>query len=43
VPWAHLDIAGSAWTLQELPYCPKGATGIGVRTLAHWLRGLAAA
>lgn len=40
LPWAHLDIAGSAWTLSELPCCPKGATGIGVRTLVHWLRGL---
>ena len=41
VPWAHMDIAGSAWG-KEQPYCPKGATGIGVRTLAHWLRGLGA-
>lgn len=42
LPWAHLDIAGSAWTGAELPYCPKGATGIGVRTLAHWLGSLGA-
>ncbi len=40
LPWAHMDIAGSAWTGKEQGYCPKGATGIGVRTLAHWLRGL---
>ena len=42
LPWAHLDIAGSAWTGRELSYCPKGATGIGVRTLAHWLRSFGA-
>lgn len=40
VPWAHLDIAGSAWVAKEQPYCPKGATGTGVRTLARWLRDL---
>jgi leucyl aminopeptidase len=38
LPWAHLDIAGSAWSDREGAYCPKGATGIAVRTLAHWLR-----
>lgn len=32
-PWAHLDIAGTAWTDKEKPYVPKGATGIGVRLL----------
>ncbi len=34
-PWAHLDIAGGATTEKERPYTPKGATGIGVRLLAH--------
>lgn len=34
-PWAHLDIAGSATTEKERPYTPKGATGVGVRLLAH--------
>jgi leucyl aminopeptidase len=34
-PWAHLDIAGCATTDKERPYTPKGATGIGVRLLAH--------
>ena len=33
VPWAHLDIAGTAFTERELPLGPKGATGVGVRTL----------
>ena len=31
--WAHLDIAGTAWTEKEKPYVPRGAVGIGVRLL----------
>ncbi|HEY8548886.1 MAG TPA: leucyl aminopeptidase [Vicinamibacterales bacterium] len=34
VPWAHLDIAGTAWVDEPKPYQPKGATGVAVRTLA---------
>ncbi|MGC1453814.1 MAG: leucyl aminopeptidase [Nitrospirota bacterium] len=37
-PWVHLDIAATAWTEKELPYTPKGATGIGVRLLTQFLR-----
>lgn len=37
-PWVHLDIAGTAWVDKERPYVPKGATGIGVRLLANFLR-----
>ncbi len=33
VPWAHLDIAGTAWTSRDLPLAGKGATGFGVRLL----------
>ena len=33
LPWAHLDIAGTAWTEKDKPYIPKGAVGIGVRLL----------
>ena len=33
LPWAHLDIAGTAWTHKDQPYIPKGAVGIGVRLL----------
>jgi leucyl aminopeptidase len=33
VPWAHLDIAGVAWSKQDLPLAAKGATGFGVRLL----------
>jgi leucyl aminopeptidase len=32
VPWAHLDIAGSAWELDRA-YVGKGASGYGVRLL----------
>ena len=31
--WAHLDIAGMAWAKKELDFCPKGATGFGIRLL----------
>jgi leucyl aminopeptidase len=34
-PWAHIDIAGTAWADEAKPYQPKGATGVGVRTLAE--------
>ncbi|MFH1174592.1 MAG: leucyl aminopeptidase [archaeon] len=33
--WAHLDIAGPAWTDKGNEYCPAGGTGCGVRLLAH--------
>ena len=32
-PWAHLDIAGMAWSGKEGPCTPKGATAFGVRLL----------
>ncbi len=35
LPWAHLDIAGTAWAEDAKPYQPKGPTGVGVRTLAE--------
>lgn len=37
VPWAHIDIAGVADSDKDLPYCPKGATGFGVRLLMDYL------
>jgi leucyl aminopeptidase len=40
-PWAHLDIAGTAWTSKERDYLRKGATGVGPRTLLRWLREVA--
>ena len=36
VPWAHLDIAGTAWCKKDSPLAPKGATGYGVRLLNEW-------
>jgi leucyl aminopeptidase len=32
-PWAHLDIAGMAWSTKDDPCTPKGATAFGVRLL----------
>ena len=39
-PWAHLDIAGVSDWDSEMPYCPAGASGFGVRLLVEYLRGL---
>jgi leucyl aminopeptidase len=36
-PWAHLDIAGSAWDLDR-PYVGKGASGYAVRLLVELAR-----
>lgn len=35
--WAHLDIAGPAWTDRGIYYLPKGGTGFGIRTLLAYL------
>ncbi|MBI2204943.1 MAG: leucyl aminopeptidase [Candidatus Rokubacteria bacterium] len=35
--WAHLDIAGVAFTENDLPLSPKGGTGVAVRTLLAYL------
>jgi leucyl aminopeptidase len=32
-PWAHLDIAGMAWSTKDTAVIPKGATAFGVRLL----------
>jgi leucyl aminopeptidase len=34
LPWAHLDIAGTAWAEESKPFLPKGPSGVAVRTLA---------
>lgn len=43
IPWAHLDIAGTAWDFTEKSYIPKGPSGFGVRILLtllrHWQSG----
>ena len=35
LPWVHMDIAGTAWAEEAKPYQPKGATGVGVRSLVE--------
>jgi leucyl aminopeptidase len=40
LPWAHLDIAGPAFTETELPDAPVGGTGAAVLTLSRWLEAL---
>jgi leucyl aminopeptidase len=35
LPWAHLDIAGTAWAEESKPYLPKGPSGVAVRTLVE--------
>lgn len=41
IPWAHLDIAGTAFSERELPLGPRGGTGVGVRTLLAYLTRVA--
>jgi leucyl aminopeptidase len=36
--WAHLDIAGMAWTQKDAPIVPKGASAFGVRLLDRFVR-----
>ena len=40
-PWAHIDIAGTAWDVNR-PYTGKGGSGYGVRLLVQLVRDLAA-
>lgn len=37
IPWAHLDIAGTAWEESAKPYQAPGATLFGARLLAQWI------
>ena len=41
-PWAHLDIAGVAFTDRDLPCTPRGAVGFGVRLLTRYVLAVAA-
>lgn len=36
-PWAHLDIAGPAWSDKGEHFLPAGATGYGARLLIDWI------
>jgi leucyl aminopeptidase len=40
-PWAHLDIAGTAWSGKDKPTVPKGATAFGVRLLDRLVTDMA--
>ena len=42
IPWAHLDIAGTAYLSKERRYLPKNATGTGVRLLVEFLENQSA-
>ena len=35
LPWAHLDVAGTAWSDEAKPWMAKGASGVAVRGLAE--------
>ena len=37
IPWAHIDMAGTARTDKDLPWRPKGSTGYGTRLLIDFL------
>lgn len=39
-PWAHLDIASTAFITETKKYLPKYATGVGVRLLVEYLESL---
>jgi leucyl aminopeptidase len=41
-PWAHLDIAGTAWAEETKPWTQKGATGVMIRTLVEVARSAGA-
>jgi len=37
IPWAHLDIAGTAWNMKGTDISPIGGTGAGVRLVTQYL------
>ena len=37
IPWAHLDIAGTAWQMSTKPHQDAGATLFGARLLLEWV------
>ncbi len=41
-PWAHLDIAGSAWQDKDQPYTPGGGSGVAVRLVIQLILDRAA-
>src|SRR3984885_15092234 len=41
-PWIHLDIAGTAWMVDQKPWIAKGPTGIALRSLVEFVKSFAA-
>jgi leucyl aminopeptidase len=41
VPWAHLDVAGTAYGESKLPYRRNGGFGVPTRLLVEWVRSRA--
>jgi len=39
-PWAHIDIAGPAYSKKANAYCAAGGTGFGVRLLTDFILNL---
>ena len=39
--WAHLDVAGTAYSESDLVMIPRGPTGVPVRTFVEFVRGRA--
>lgn len=37
IPWLHMDIAGPCWLDEANDWSPKGASGVGVRTLVNYI------
>ena len=37
IPWAHIDIAGTAHDTKDRPYRSEGSTMFGARLLVEWL------
>ncbi|WP_213950937.1 leucyl aminopeptidase [Tepidanaerobacter syntrophicus] len=41
-PWAHIDIASTGWTSEDLPYCRKGGVGFGTSLLYNIVKLMSA-
>ncbi|MDR3237621.1 MAG: leucyl aminopeptidase family protein [Spirochaetia bacterium] len=40
IPWAHIDIAGTAWNTKARGYRPENATAFGIRLIVDFLSAL---
>jgi len=40
-PWIHLDIAGTAWLEENKSWIAQGPSGIGVRSIVEFVKGMA--